>query len=277
MLTEMSTFLYKRKRLEGPHHGTVVANDDPDKMGHVKVRVPDVLDGETDALPWAAPKFSSSLGGASEAQVFMVPKVGSSVIVEFDNPYSLYYCAWTPSDKTVNDLFHGEYPDRYGMVDGEFLIVLANRAIGDAALIKRVPTGESTLAYLGPQAEIDLATAGKIDISSVESTIDLRAKQDLNLETEGENEAEGSVFRIRGTLLMDIYDGLTIKSNGADLTVDTGGGNLTATTGEGSADVDVGGDANVTVKGNLTMKADGDIEIAASGNVRIKGSRIDLN
>ena len=223
MLVDLASFLYKRNRLGGFHHGEVVDNEDPDKKGHIKCIIPNVLEGGKESLPWIAPKYLS-FGGLSDTQVFSVPKIGASVLVEFENPYCLYYTAWTPTDKSINDLFHDDYPDRYGMQDGEFLVLMANRRMGDVVLAKRTTTGETTLAYLGPESEVDLATAGKIDVTSAENTINIRARRDLNLETEAGDGAEGSVFRIRGTLLVDTYDGLTIKSNGANLTVDTGGG-----------------------------------------------------
>ena len=277
MLVDLTSFLHQRKRLEGVHHGIVADNNDPERKGHVKVRIPGVLDGETDSLPWCAPKFPTVFGGLANSQAFVVPKTGSAILVEFENPYCLWYTGWAPSDLTVNDLFHDEYPNSYGIKDEEFLVLVANRSNGDVLLVKRATTGENTLAYLGPEAEVDVATAGRIDLASVENTINVRARQDINLETNAENEASGSVFRIRGTLLMDTYGGLTVKSNGSDMIVDTGGGNLTATTGEGSATLDVGGDISVSSGGNVVLEADGDISITASGNVAIKGSRIDLN
>ena len=277
MLVDLTSFLYQKKRLEGIHHGIVVNNNDPEKRGHIKVSIPGVLDGDEDSLPWCAPKFPCALGGSANAQMFVVPKQDSSVIVEFENPYCLWYTGWTPSKPTENDLFHDEYPNSYGMQDEEFLLLTANRQNGDVLLVKRATSGENTLVYLGPEAEVEVTTAGRIDVNSVDNTINLRAKQDLNMEVDGENSSIGSVWRVRNTLLIDTYDGLTIKSNGSDMIVDTGGGNLIATTGEGDATLDAGGNVSVSSGGDISLKAEGNISVNAGGNVTIKGSRIDLN
>ena len=68
--------------LAGKHRGIVVDNNDPWKLGRLKVRV-DAAYGQqpVDNLPWAWPCFS--YGGMPQMALYAVPEVGAGVWVEF--------------------------------------------------------------------------------------------------------------------------------------------------------------------------------------------------
>ena len=66
-------------RYYGMHIGVVAANDDPEVLGRVKVRVPGVIDGES---PWAWPIGMPGAGSAQRG-LFDVPPQGSEVAVWF--------------------------------------------------------------------------------------------------------------------------------------------------------------------------------------------------
>jgi uncharacterized protein involved in type VI secretion and phage assembly len=65
----------------GKYRGLVVDNDDPRKLGRLKVRVPSVL-GENVVTGWAMPCVP--YGGADNQGLLMVPDVGAGVWVEFE-------------------------------------------------------------------------------------------------------------------------------------------------------------------------------------------------
>lgn len=69
-----------QQRYYGKYRGFVTDNQDPDKLGRVKVTVPSVFSGEETF--WALP--CSPFGGLAEQGVFMVPEVGAQVWVEFE-------------------------------------------------------------------------------------------------------------------------------------------------------------------------------------------------
>jgi hypothetical protein len=70
-------------RYFGKYRGEVTRNDDPDSLGRVKARVPRLFGDEETG--WALPAFP--YGGKREQGFFVVPDVGSSIWVEFEEGY----------------------------------------------------------------------------------------------------------------------------------------------------------------------------------------------
>lgn len=104
------------------YQGTVVNNNDPLKIGRVKVRVPQLLPVEaiTDSqCPWAVMKRSTGWGGNSERSSFFVPEVGSKVLVQFNGGdiYSPIYETCPPDNSTKITDFNTNYPNRSGWKD----------------------------------------------------------------------------------------------------------------------------------------------------------------
>jgi hypothetical protein len=70
-------------RYFGKYRGEVTCNDDPDNLGRVKARVRRLFGEEETG--WALPAFP--YGGKREQGFFVVPDVGSSIWVEFEEGY----------------------------------------------------------------------------------------------------------------------------------------------------------------------------------------------
>jgi hypothetical protein len=70
-------------RYFGKYRGEVTCNDDPDNLGRVKARVRRLFGEEETG--WALPAFP--YGGKHEQGFFVVPDVGSSIWVEFEEGY----------------------------------------------------------------------------------------------------------------------------------------------------------------------------------------------
>lgn len=144
MLYDLPTFLRRTDRLAGVHHGIVVNNRDTTQRGYVQVKIPGLIDGGDGLLPWCAPIYEASLGGASGSQNFAVPDVGSVIAIEFDggNVYCPYYVGWTPSlitdpkaqrallgSKGMSaDELLADYPNSYGRLDATGTGHIVNRA-----------------------------------------------------------------------------------------------------------------------------------------------------
>ena len=76
------------EKFSGIFIGTVVDNNDPKKLGRLKINVPTVYGNiKTDDLPWASPSFPY---GYHDRGIFFVPEVGALVTVMFLNnsPYT---------------------------------------------------------------------------------------------------------------------------------------------------------------------------------------------
>ncbi len=69
----------------GKYRGTVVNNQDPNKMGRLGVTVPDV--SNVQSTTWAMP--SAAVAG-SQSGLYAVPPIGSNVWVEFEQGNSDY-------------------------------------------------------------------------------------------------------------------------------------------------------------------------------------------
>ena len=100
--------------------GTVVANNDPERLERVRIRVPVVLDGVADSdLPWAVPVLPRVQGMGSGIGWCGVPAVGASIYVVFQrgDPHYPIYIGGVVDRSTRNSLFSTNYPYRYGFVD----------------------------------------------------------------------------------------------------------------------------------------------------------------
>ena len=70
------------KVTDSPKFGTVVDNNDPLKLGRVKVEITGIFEGSLQSLPWVRRKMDSVFCGA-DCEIFDVPEIGS--VVEFSN------------------------------------------------------------------------------------------------------------------------------------------------------------------------------------------------
>ncbi len=100
--------------------GTVVSNEDPDKLRRVKVTIPSLLVGEVSELPYIAPFLCGPIPTGSNAGSYsLVPRVGDKLLVGFQQGSLLHgYYFGSPTQKStlVSD-FSTNYPNRYGFKD----------------------------------------------------------------------------------------------------------------------------------------------------------------
>ncbi len=96
--------------LGGLLRGIIVDNNDPQKLGRVKVRVEAAYgDQPVGDLPWAWPCFA--YGGAKEQSFFAVPEVGAGVYVMFqckdgqpDATYPVWLGQWQAENETPSQV-----------------------------------------------------------------------------------------------------------------------------------------------------------------------------
>jgi hypothetical protein len=77
-------------RYYGKYRGVVTDNDDPDRLGRIKARVPRLLGAEETG--WALPAFP--YGGAAEQGLFAMPDIDAGVWIEFEGG-DLSYPIWS--------------------------------------------------------------------------------------------------------------------------------------------------------------------------------------
>ena len=78
-LITVSEFLETRDKHNRVYRGIVVENNDPKKIGRIKVFVKGVLEGNSESLPWCTPEFPALDGGSPARMSFSVPEVGGFV------------------------------------------------------------------------------------------------------------------------------------------------------------------------------------------------------
>lgn len=106
------------QKLYGKYRGIVVDNNDPLKLGRLKIRVQAAYgDQARDVLPWAWPCFAD--GGTAGNGIFHVPEIGAGVYVEFlcknsvpDTSYPVWSGSWHASGATPAEV-EGEPADAH--------------------------------------------------------------------------------------------------------------------------------------------------------------------
>lgn len=131
MFIEFSDFLKKNDPLAVPLKGKVVDNNDPKRLGRVKMQIPGILT-ETDftKLPWIYPKNPVGFGGTPDGSDLSVPTVGAELTVEFPYKeiYFGFYTGYQRSETTRQGLFFEDYPFSYGKRDTQNTYFKVNRA-----------------------------------------------------------------------------------------------------------------------------------------------------
>lgn len=109
--------------------GTVVANNDPDKLERIKVAIPNMFEGaDHDLYPWVGRKDGGPVAnGDGRGSFGLVPRVGDKVWVAFEdgNPLYPYYWKSPILNGLPVDLATTNYPNRYGWKDpaGNYFVV----------------------------------------------------------------------------------------------------------------------------------------------------------
>jgi len=121
MFIKIYEYLRKSDQFNIPYKGKVLDNDDPKKLGRIKVEIKGLLEGETSSLPWIYPVIPYFLGGSEQSAIFSVPEVGSRVVVIFpyDSIYFGFYVGYWNTAKESNQLFSTNYPNTYGFIDSK--------------------------------------------------------------------------------------------------------------------------------------------------------------
>jgi hypothetical protein len=224
--------------------GTVVNNNDPQKLGRCRVRVEQFMPAfvmEDSLCPWAIMRRPFGFGGNVSRSYFAVPEVGSSVWVSF-----LGGCIYSPVYETapVDGLtkiseMDTNYPNRWGWTDPD-----------GSSLI--VDTKDHTVDYVHQSGtEIHILK---------DKTVNIIMPYDNNNEIDRDRET--SVGR---------DETIDIQRNRKESIV----GNDVREVGINDTETITGNKAS-TVTGNETKTVTGNITITATGNIVITGATVTL-
>ena len=109
--------------------GMVEDNNDPEKLGRLKVRISPYMDFTTEDLPWACPTLGTH-GNTSNAGGLNVPEKGSQVRVYFPNHdlTAPYYTGAELNELNKTTFFDDDYPYAYGYKDSRGNFIKVNKA-----------------------------------------------------------------------------------------------------------------------------------------------------
>jgi hypothetical protein len=188
------------------HDGTVVDNNDPLKLGRVRVTIPNVLQStDPKRLPWMKNIQPAGLGGSIHSNSVNVPEIGSQLIIIFphNNIYFGYFIGYSQNKKIHNDFFDLDYPNSYGWVDSAGNKFRINKKSGIIDIIHLSGT------------HIQILKDGTISVTSVASLNLAAVTMNLSAETGSINFGSGTIDIGSGNVNVGSGD---VKASGISLT-----------------------------------------------------------
>lgn len=140
MFAQPTIWLHDKERMKPvSYEGKVVDNNDPLKLGRLKVRVIEYygdLSGEhipDELLPWINQFTSSFLGNSADTCMWAIPVINTYVMVEYptSDPYFGYYKSSIINENNRCDFFDEDYPHTYGFKDSQNNYVRINKLKND--------------------------------------------------------------------------------------------------------------------------------------------------
>jgi uncharacterized protein involved in type VI secretion and phage assembly len=227
-------------RYEGYAIGYVTENHDPEGIGRIKVKVPNVLDSDQGPIPWCLPTKNSPWGQGPGYGVYGSPKIGSPVRISFqdgDPHYPIYEC-----DEYLKAHANPKFkePDTWGFKD-----------------------------WGGSELWVNMTTGAWEFVHQSGSFIKYDGQGNVNTHVQ---KAETHTVVESRTTDIGANDSITIHGN-EDRVIS---GNAQQTV-QGTLNLTVSGAATITAQSGVTINVTGDVNLTASGNVNIQGAAINLN
>lgn len=159
--------------------GMVEDNNDPEKLGRLKVRISPYMDFEPEDIPWACPTLGTH-GNISNAGGLNVPEIGSQVRVYFPSHdlTAPYYMGAELNELNRTTFFDENYPETYGYKDsvGNFLkINKAKRTVqiqhSSTSNLRVAPDGSMQVALSnGAYFTLDNHNSFELNVGAVDIT-----------------------------------------------------------------------------------------------------------
>lgn len=188
-------WMTKNRNLQFPHKGIVEDNDDPLKLGRIKVSIEGLIQSEDTALlPWIDPYNPYFLGTNSGSLWFSVPEIGAEVVVIFpyeDIYFGFYIGSWNNVDKPTT--FDASYPNAYGFKDsvGNYIRIDKDGAITDVNLVGDVNISIGGNLTATVQGNVDAEVGGNVN-AEAGGDIVVHAGGGISITADGNTTVTGS-------------------------------------------------------------------------------------
>ena len=190
--------------------GNVVDNNDPKKLGRIKVQISVYADLKPEAIPWASPLLASH-GNSQEYGGINIPEIGSQVRITFPSKdfTAPYYSGAELNETTRTTFFDDDYPHTYGYKDSVGNFVRVNKEKGTA----QVQHSSTTNMQVAPDGSVKVGLAGgayfifdnsnNFDLNI--GTLDINGTADGSLNIDANNEVNISTgqMNIKGNVNID--------------------------------------------------------------------------
>lgn len=256
-MIELSDFLQPSNMLDLEYRGIVVENDDPRRLGRVKVQIDGLFEAtDTTVLPWVAQRAPMMFGGAPFMSGMVVPEIGAelTIVFPFRDEYFPFYTGYWQSDETVNGRFNDGYPDSYGFGDSQGTSVKVNKARGDIEFIHQ----SGMQANINPDGELEVRTPAKVRFVSLDGQTEFvfdMVTGSVSLSPKSDFVIAGDVHRVTASSLVHDVGEVIETISGGDTKQIFGGRSHT-----------IGGDDSQSVLGNFVASIAGDHSKLVAGS-----------
>lgn len=258
-------------RCYGVWFGIVEDITDPEKLGRIKVRVPQVWTDKaripTDHLPWAHMVHLG--GGGPKHGTYHLPSVGSQVAVVFyqgDPNYPLWIGGvWGRGDTPTEVAKRAADTPGTSRHGGQ--VYPGSNPSGSAATAVKV---HEVITPAGHKIVLDDGSASSAKHTTIESSgghlivlDDVSATKRIEIQSQGGHNILLSEQAGKQSIVITTAGGheVFLDDSGSKVEVNTNGGHY----------------LHMTDGGSIDLSSTGDINITAAGNVNISGTNINLN
>lgn len=246
---------------EYKYEAIVVKNDDSQTDNpytcRIQARIAILFDGiEDDHLPWAIPFFEHADGASSESGKAFVPKVGSKVLLTFQEGRENFpiWSGYTVDKGTSMPEMKHNYPDR----------VIVQRLKNKAITLYDTKTNE---LFIRNPGDLKIYIDGNTELTVTGNVREvIQGNKEVFIEGDYTESIKGNVTRINGGTNKESISGEASISVGGDY-AESINGNVTRANG-GTNKESVGGAASMSVGGNWKHST------GAASSIQVAGTQV---